>query len=173
LKRIVVRAVSTLAFAALAGGFAGCDNSTVLVVKVDVQDYSVPPFTQLAIKISSVADPTRSLSQMFISTTPGYGSEGGLPPIDLPQEIPFTIQPSYLSGPVLVEAQGLEIYSSEVLASGSATADVVANQEKTVTVTLHGLGGTCSADGGVSDAASPCDGGLDAASGGEAARTPS
>jgi hypothetical protein len=157
-KQIVRRAVPLFALAAIMGG---CSSATTLVVTVDVRDNSVPYFTQLVIKISGVADPTRSLSQMFISTTPGYGAEGGLPSIRLPQQQSFNIEPSYLSGPVLVEAQGLEIYSSKVLASGSANADLVANQKTAVTVTLHGLGGSCPTDGGVADAASPCDGGVD------------
>src|SRR5262249_50729012 len=94
-------------------------------------------------------------------TTPGYGVEGGLPSISLPQQQTFTIEPSYLSGPVLVEAQGLEIYGSDLLAAGSANADIVAHQKTSVTVTLHGLGGA--GDGGAVDAASACDGGADAA----------
>jgi hypothetical protein len=160
LKKIVRRAVpSFAAAAALAALVAGCDSSTTLVVTVDVQDNSVPHFTQLTVEISSVADPTRTLSQMFISTTPGYGAEGGLPYVPLPQQDSFTIEPSYISGPVLVEARGLEIYGGQILASGSATADLVAKQRTAVTVTLRGLGATCSGDGGVADAASPCDGG--------------
>jgi hypothetical protein len=103
---------------------------------------------------------------MFLSTAPGYGVEGGLPAVILPRQVSFTLEPSYLSGEVLVEAEGLEIYGATVLASGTATANVVAQQKTAVTVTLHGLGAACSADGGVADAASPCDGGLDAAPGG-------
>lgn len=163
LTKKLIRAFSLLAAVALATGIAGCDSSTTLVVTVNVRDDSVPHFTQLVIKISSLADPTRSLSQQFISTTPGYGTEGGLPPIYLPRQVSFTIEPSYLSGPVLVEAQGLEIYSSEILASGNATADVVAQHKTDVTVTLRGLGATCAGDGGVVDASAPCDGGADAA----------
>jgi hypothetical protein len=165
LREIVRRAGPLLAVAALAALVGGCDSSTTLVVTVDVRDTSVPHFTQLVIEISSVADPTRTLSQMFISTTPGYGAEGGLPAIYLPQQDTFTIEPSYISGPVLVEARGLEIYSGAVLASGSASADVVAKQKTAVTVTLHGLGASCLGDGGVADAAPPCDAGGDASSG--------
>ncbi len=157
------RALSILAVAALALG--GCDSSTMLVVTVEVRDNSVPHFTQLVIDLSSVADPSRQLSQTFISTDPGYGTEGGLPPVSLPRQVSFTLEPSYLSGEVLVEAEGREIYGATVLASGTATANVVAQQKTAVTVTLHGLGAACSADGGVADAASPCDGGLDAARG--------
>jgi hypothetical protein len=98
---------------------------------------------------------------MFLSTDPGYGVEGGLPAVVLPREITFTLDPSYLSGEVLVEAEGLEIYGATLLARGTATANVVANQKAAVTVTLHGLGATCPADGGLADAASPCDGGVD------------
>ncbi len=147
---------------ALAFTLGGCDSSTTLVVTVDVRDSSVPHFTQLVIDVSSVADPSRQLSQMFISTDPGYGTEGGLPPVSLPRQVSFTLEPSYLSGEVLVEAEGREIYSGTVLARGAAMANVVANQKEAVTVTLHGLGATCSADGGVADATSTCDGGLDA-----------
>jgi hypothetical protein len=157
LNKIVRRGLAVLSLAAVV---VACDNSTTLVVTVDVRDNSVPHFTQLVIKISSVADPSRELSQMFISTAPGYGAEGGLPAISVPQQDTFTIEPSYLSGPVLVEAQGLEIYSGAVLASGSANADIVAQQKSGVTVTLHGLGATCAAEGGVTDA---CDGGMDGA----------
>jgi hypothetical protein len=163
LREIVRRAALLLTVAgALAALVGGCDGATTLVVTVDVRDTSVPHFTQLVIEISSVADPTRTLSQMFISTTPGYGTEGGLPAIYLPRQDSFTIEPSYISGPVLVEARGLEIYSGEVLAIGSASADVVAKQKTAVTVTLHGLGANCSGDGGAADAATPCDGGVDA-----------
>ncbi len=166
LREIARRAGPLLAVAALAAVVGGCDSATTLVVTVDVRDNSVPHFTQLVIEISSVADPTRTLSQMFIATTPGYGAEGGLPAIYLPQQDTFTIEPSYISGPVLVEARGLEIYGGEVLASGSASADVVAKQKTAVTVTLHGLGANCSGDGGIADAAPPCDGGGNALPGG-------
>ena len=149
--------------AALAAVLAGCDNPTTLVVTVDVQDNSVPFFTQLDIKISSVADPSRAISQMFITTAPGFGSEGGLPPVTLPQQDTFTLEPSYLSGQVLVAAEGVDIASGAVLARGSATAEVVAKHQGQVTVTLHGLGGDCSTptDGGADAAvaATPCDGG--------------
>ena len=70
----------------------------MLVVTVDVRDNSVPHFTQLAIDLSSVADPSRQLSQTFISTDPGYGVEGGLPAVSLPRQVTFTLEPSYLSG---------------------------------------------------------------------------
>jgi hypothetical protein len=164
-NKTLARALSVFAFALLTASISSCDSPTTLVVTVDVRDNSVPHFTQLVIKISSVADPTRELSQMFISTMPGYGAEGGLPAIPLPQQDTFTIEPSYLTGPVLVEAQGLEIYSSTVLASGSAMTDIVAKQKTAVTVTLHGLGASCPGDGGAADAASPCDGGADASPG--------
>jgi hypothetical protein len=144
----------------LAGGVAGCDSSTMLVVTVDVRDTSVPYFTQLAIKISSVSDPSRQVSQKFISTAPGYGAEGGLPPVAIPLQETFNLD-SYLSGEVLVEVQGLEIYSGAVLAAGSATANVVPKQTTNVTVTLHGLGscGSPGGDGGAVDASAPCDAG--------------
>ncbi len=108
---------------------AGCDSSTTLVVTVDVRDNSVPFFTQLDIEISSVADPSHEISQMFITTAPGFGSEGGLPPVTLPQQDTFTLQPSYLSGQVLVEVEGVDIVSGSVLAHGNATVEVVAKQQ--------------------------------------------
>ncbi len=156
---------------ALAAVLAGCDSSTTLVVTVDVRDNSVPFFTQLNIKISSVADPSREISQMFITTAPGFGAEGGLPPVTLPQQDTFTLEPSYLSGQVLVEVAGVDIVTGTVLARGSATAEVVAKQQAQVTVTLHGLGGACptptDAGADATDAVNaPCDGGADAQSGG-------
>ena len=153
-----------VAAAALATLLGGCDSPTTLVVTIGVGDTSVPFFTQLDIKISSVADPSREISQMFITTAPGYGAEGGLPPVTLPQQETFTLEPSYLSGQVLVAVEGLDIISGAVLAIGSATADVVAKQRAQVTVTLHGLGSSCSTDGGVGAdaAAAPCDGSADA-----------
>lgn len=147
--------------AALAAGAAGCDSPTMLAVTVDVGNTPVPHFTQLVIKISSVDDPSRQLSQMFISTAPGYGAEGGLPPVLIPTEETFNLD-SYISGPVLVEADGVEIYSGTVLARGTATVNVAPNQTTNVKVTLHGLGscGGGTGDGGV-DAGAPCDGGAD------------
>jgi hypothetical protein len=166
LKKIVRPAAPLLAVAAALAALAGgCDSSTTLVVTVDVRDNSVPHFTQLVIEISSVADPSRQLSQMFISTALGYGAEGGLPAVNLPQQDTFTLEPSYLSGPVLVAARGIDIASGAILATGSATAEVVAKQKTAVTVTLHGLGAGCSADAGAVDAAAPCDAGVDASSG--------
>jgi len=164
LKQNVVRVAPMFALAAaLAGVVAGCDSPTILAVTVGVRDNSVPFFTQLVIKISSVADPSRQLSQMFISTAPGYGAEGGLPSVAIPVRETFNIEPSYLSGQVLVQAQGVEIYGGTVVAQGAVTADLVPNQTTNVTVTLHGLGscGGPTVDGGV-DAGAPCDGGADA-----------
>ncbi|HEX3903193.1 MAG TPA: hypothetical protein VH853_10115 [Polyangia bacterium] len=169
LKQTVRRARQVVVVAAaLAAVLAGCDSPTTLEVTVEVADTSVPFFTQLTIKISSVADPTREISQMFITTAPGYGAEGGLPPVSLPQQDTFTLEPSYISGEVLVAVQGLDIVSGAVLATGSATAEVVAKQQAQVTVTLHGLGSGCPADGGVGAdaAAGSCDAGAEARPGG-------
>ena len=77
---------------------------------------------------------------MFITTAPGFGSEGGLPPVTLPQQDTFTLEPSYLSGQVLVAAEGVDIASGAVLARGSATAEVVAKHQGQVTVTSTGSG---------------------------------
>ncbi len=168
LKQNVLGAAPMFALAAaLAAGAAGCDSSTMLVVTVDVRDTSVPYFTQLVIKISSVDDPSRQVSQKFISTTPGYGAEGGLPPVAIPVQETFNLGPD-LSGEVLVEAQGVEIYGGTAVASGAATVNAAPKQTTRVTVTLHGLGscgGGQAGDAGVG-ASAPCDAAADAPAGG-------
>ena len=64
---------------------------------------------------------------------------------------------------VVIIADGLEIYGATLLASGTATANLVPNQKTAVTVTLRGIAAACPADGGAADAASSCDGSADAA----------
>ncbi len=159
MKQNVLGAAAMFALsAALAAGAAGCDSSTMLVVTVDVRDTSVPYFTQLVIEISSVDEPGRQVSQKFISTTPGYGAEGGLPPVAIPVQETFNLG-SDLSGEVLVEAQGVEIYGGTVVASGAATVNAVPKQTTRVTVTLRGLGSCGGSGDGGADAAAPCDAG--------------
>lgn len=146
---------------------AGCSSSqTILVVTVDVEDYSVPLVTELRFGISSVSDPSHAITQMFLSTTPGYTADGSLPPVYLPNRQPFTIDPNYLSGAVTVAVDGVDNDSGAILAHGQADGEIVPHQQTEVTVTLHGPAIGCPSDGGAADAGSPCDGGADARSGG-------
>jgi hypothetical protein len=149
--------------AAFATSATACSSETKLVVTVEVRDTSVPFVTQLDYLIASVADPSHFLAQNFVTSTPGYGPEGGLPPVVLPQQQTFAIDPSYISGEVLVDVYGIDLAAGTFLARGAATATIVAKQETDVTVVLHGLGAGCAADAGPIDSSAPCDGGADVA----------
>jgi hypothetical protein len=149
--------------AAILVSLAGCSSpQTILVVTVEVEDYSVPLVTELHFAISSVSDPSHGIAQMFLSTTPGFTADGGLPPVYLPDRQPFTIDPNYLSGAVTVAVEGVDNSSGAVLARGQAAGDIVPNQQTEVTVTLHGPAIGCMADGGAADSHNPCDGGAEA-----------
>ena len=158
---------SVVAVATLLGA-AGCSSSpTILVVTVDVEDYSVPLVSELRFSISSLSDPSHVITQMFLSTTPGFTADGSLPPVYLPDRQPFTIDPNYLTGAVTVEVNGVDNNSGAVLAHGQADGEIVPHQQMEVTVTLHGPPIGCPSDGGAADDASTsCDGGLDARPGG-------
>jgi hypothetical protein len=149
--------------ATFAASASGCSSETKLVVTVEVRDTSVPFFTQIDYEITSVADPSHFIAQNFVTSTPGYNAEGGLPAVVLPQQQTFAIDSSFPSGQVLVDVYGVDLASGTFLARGAATATVVAKQEADVTVVLHGLGTGCSVDAGPVDSSAPCDGGADAA----------
>jgi hypothetical protein len=156
--RLSVR-IPLVALALLALG--GCSSSgTSLLVTVNVEDFSVPFFTELDITVSNAADPSRAVTTRIV--TPGNGtSEGGLPPFPLPFQLPFTVDPALVSDTANVEADGIDNNSGALLARGVTQVTVVPQHQTPVTVTLHGLS-TCAGDGAAStDGGAACDGGSD------------
>jgi hypothetical protein len=136
----------------LAAGAAGCSNSqTSLLVTVNVVDRSVPFFTEIDFTVSSAADPTHLQSAKLVSA--GNATfDGGLPPIPLPYQLLIVVDTSYISDTARVEVDGIDNSSGAVRARGLAEANVVANHQTPVTVTLYGPT-SCATDAGLFDAA--------------------
>jgi hypothetical protein len=139
----------------------GCSSSTTLLVTTNVEDFSVPFVTELGYTVTSVGDPSHTFTQSFISTVPGL-VDGDLPPLQLPDQRLFTIDPSSFSGEVVVVVEGINNITRVVRARGQSDATIVPQQQTQVTVTLHGLTG-CATDAGATDsgaldAGPSCDG---------------
>lgn len=140
-------------------GLAGCKDSTVVLTTVEAGN-NVPLFTQLTLTLSSAVNPSIHVSSSLVSLYPG-SYDGGLPPITLPAQFPVSVDPDYLSGAAIVRADGIDNNSGTLLATGSATAQVIPQKQTEATITL-GAVGACLTGG--ADAGSSCDGGADGGS---------
>lgn len=146
------------ACAAASLGLPGCPkNPTVVLTTVNV-DQTVPLVTQLTLSLSSTADPSIHVSSSLVSLYPG-SYDGGLPPILLPAQFPISVDPAYLSGAAIVRVDGVDNDTGKILATGSAPAEIVPNEQTEATVTLTAVG-HCAPDGGAAgNLDSTCDGG--------------
>jgi hypothetical protein len=115
-------AVAAIAWAAL----AGCaKNPTTIVVPLGT-DATAPPILILGANVVSAADPTRTGSSLQAS--PESSDAGDRPgPFPFPFYLTVTVDAS-LAGPVNVTIEGIDWDSYAVIATGSTTATVVAEQ---------------------------------------------
>jgi hypothetical protein len=137
-------------------GLSGCKDPTVVLTTVQPDNF-VPLFTQLTLTLTSASDPSIYVSSNLVSLYPG-SYDGGLPIIPLPGQFPLSVDPDYLSGAAIVRADGIDNASGTLLATGSATAQVVPQKQTEATVTLSPV--ACQPAG--TDGGSGCDGGADA-----------
>lgn len=145
-------------------GLSGCKDSTVVLTTVQAGN-AVPLFTQLTLTLTSASDPSIHVSSNLVSLYPG-SYDGGLPIIPLPGQFPLSVDPDYLSGAAIVRADGIDNATGTLLATGSASAQVVPQKQTEATVTLSPVAcAPASTDGGASCDAG-ADGGHDAVGGG-------
>jgi hypothetical protein len=152
-RRVLGVALGITAGAAL----GGCPKNPTIVLTTVSADQTVPLLTQMNLNLSSSADPGVHVSSSLVSPYPGL-YDGGLPPFVLPAQFPISVDPAYLSGPVIVRVDGVDNYTGAILATGSTPAQVVPDQQTEASLTLTAVG-HCATDG--SDG-STCDGGADA-----------
>jgi hypothetical protein len=132
-----------MAWAAL----AGCaKNPTTIVVPLGT-DATAPPILILGTNVVSIADPTRTVSGLQSSSASSdAGDRPG--PFLFPFYLPVTVDAS-LAGPVTVTIDGIDWDSSAVIATGSATAMVFAEQTVyTATAIVLSATGAPGGDGG-------------------------
>ncbi|HEY5089680.1 MAG TPA: hypothetical protein VIK30_06905 [Polyangia bacterium] len=155
-------AVGVAAGIAAGTAISGCPkNPTVVLTTVNV-DQTVPLLARLTLNVSSAADPSVHVSSQLVSSYPGL-YDGGLLPFFLPAQFPISVDPTYISGPVIVRVDGVDVDTDAILATGSTPAVVVPDQQTEAALTLTAVG-HCAGDGGAGDGgddASACDGGAD------------
>ena len=149
----VARATILLALSTL-----HCAQSSTVIETLVSADSTVPPVLILQMAVTNIARPGLQSSSQLASLNPGF--EAGVPgPFAFPIELPISVDPSF-AGTVTVTVQGLDWNTYAVIASGSATAQVVAHQQTHAAITLTAPP-TC--DGAGADAGGACDGGADGA----------
>ena len=134
---------------------AGCaKDPTTIVVGVGI-DSTVPPVLILGVDVVSASDPTKTASSRLSSSTPSdAGDRPG--PFYFPLLLPVSVDASF-AGPVTLTVEGIDWDTAAVIATGSVTANVVAQQSTSADIVLTAAG-TPAGDGG-GDAAA--DAGLD------------
>ena len=129
-----VRLKTLGAAAALACALGACAKESTSVLTVIEADAASPPVLLLQARIARADDPTRMTSSRF--TSPNIGDAGDRPgPFVFPFAMSLTVDPSF-AGPVVVTVEGLDWDTNAVIATGSTTADVVAQHETQAVVRL-------------------------------------
>jgi hypothetical protein len=143
-QRLFVAGLAVVGFAAVS-----CAKSPTSILTVVSADPSAPPILILRTSVARVSDPTVLSGTM--QTSPTLSDASDRPgPYEFPFPLDLTVDPS-LAGPVTLTMQGLDWDTYAVIASGSTTADVVAQQQTHASLTLFPVSGG-GGDGGPSDA---------------------
>jgi hypothetical protein len=149
---------SILAGAALSClGAVGCAKSPTSILTLVDADPSAPPILILRTVVARVSDP--SMVSYGQQASPNTSDAAGRPgPYGFPFALDLTVDPSF-AGPVTVTIEGIDWDTYAVIASGSTTADVTAQQQTHASVTLFPIGAGAG-DGGT-DGDGPSDAGAD------------
>lgn len=149
-----------------AAALGGCAKSPTRVLVTLSGDGTVPPF---AILRGSVARDSDAVPYPAIAVVaPAFGdTDADRPgPYTLPLDFMVPI-PAGWSGPVNITVDGLDWDTNKVLATGTTAATATPEQTTRASLTLKGVPGGSSGDGG-SDGATGNDAGADDAGPGEA-----
>ena len=136
---------------------SGCPKNPTVVLTTVNADQTVPLLARLTFNVTSAADPSIHVSSQLVSSYPVM-YDGGLSPFFLPAQFPISVDPAYISGPVIVRVDGLDTDTGAILASGSTPAQIVPDQQTEAALTLTAIG-HCAGVGG--DAGSASCGGAD------------
>jgi len=136
-----------VAVAAAALASSACAKSQTDVLTLVSADATVPPILILRVTVAGATGQSMgSLRSMAV------GDAADRPaPFSFPLSLPVTADPT-LAGPVTITIDGLDWDTYAVIASGSAPAQVVPEQETAAAVTLAAVPGGAGADGGTPDA---------------------
>lgn len=137
----------------LALALAACaQSSTVVETTVNV-DMAAPPLLLMRITVTSATDPARMSQSAIRSLLIGDAADRPAPFI-FPLVLPVSVDPSF-AGDVVILLEGLDWDTKAVVASGSTTATVVAEQKTQATLTLSAVVTPTVPDGGAESAAAP------------------
>ena len=123
--------VATLASAACGGDMTTPPDTTTRMYEADA---AAPPVLLMQVRIARADYPTRTVSSRF--TSPYLGDAGDRPgPFVFPFAMSLTVDPTF-AGPVVITMEGLDWDTNAVIATGTTTADVVAQHETQAIVRL-------------------------------------
>ena len=129
--RLNTLAAAALASALCAGACAKESTSVLIVIEADA---AAPPVLLMQVRIARADYPTRTVSSRF--TSPYLGDAGDRPgPFVFPFAMSLTVDPTF-AGPVVITMEGLDWDTNAVIATGTTTADVVAQHETQAIVRL-------------------------------------
>jgi hypothetical protein len=126
--------------------FSGCAKSpTEILTTVSVED-TVPPLLLLRATVARVSDPTHAASFSLFSLAPGDASDRP-GPYFFPRAVPIGVSATW-AGDVIVTIEGLDWDTSKILARGSTTARVAAEQTTEAALTMTNVADTGGGDAG-------------------------
>jgi len=138
---------------AAALALAGCArSSTVVDTQVNI-DMTAPPLLLLRITVTSATDPSRMSQSAIRSLLIGDAADRPAPFI-FPLLLPVSVDRSF-AGDVVILLEGLDWDTKAVVAAGSTTATVIAEQHTQAALTLSAVVTPALPDGGAESAAAP------------------
>jgi hypothetical protein len=130
----------------LAALSVGCASSPTTVLTDVGADATVPPILILQLEVARTANP----SDMVMSLVQSFGLSDATDrpgPFIFPLAIPLGVDPRF-AGDVTVTVNGIDWDTNAVIATGSAQAQVVPQQQTTAMLTLTAVPPSSSGDGG-------------------------
>ena len=122
------------AMLACALGAGACAKDSTSVLTIIEAEAAAPPILLLQARVARADDPTRATSSRFTSANLGDAADRPAPFV-FPFAMSLTVDASF-AGAVVITIDGLDWDSNAVIASGSTTADVVAQRDTQATVKL-------------------------------------
>jgi hypothetical protein len=132
--RVERRLAGALLACALGVGAGACAKDSTSVLTTIEADAAAPPILLLQARVARADDPTRATSGRFTSSNIGDAADRPGPFV-FPFTMSLTVDASF-AGAVVITIDGLDWDSNAVIASGTTTADVVAQHDTQATVRL-------------------------------------
>jgi hypothetical protein len=125
---------------------SGCAKSpTIVETEVDA-DATVPPLLLLHVTVVPASDPSKYESSSLRSLLLGDAADRP-DPYPFPVFLPLGVDPSY-GGTVTITIEGLDWDTHDVVATGSTSAQVIAEQQTQARLTLTAAPPAPAGDGG-------------------------